>query len=99
MKNEETSFVKTLLSSHPDLHRFLQHVSGFDSVDDESKPENSMFDIGLCFSFSFSPFLLLLLHVLRRANTGRVVVAREPSVRLLHLLHLRQPHRPQPAAR
>jgi len=32
-------------SSHPDLHRFLQHVSGFDSVDDESKPENSMFDI------------------------------------------------------
>jgi len=32
-------------SSHPDLHRFLQYVSGFDSVDDESKPENSMFDI------------------------------------------------------
>ncbi|CAG0883498.1 unnamed protein product [Darwinula stevensoni] len=26
-------------SSHPDLHRFLQHVVGFDSVDDESKPE------------------------------------------------------------
>ena len=42
------------LSSHPDLHRFLQHVSGFDSVDDESKPENSMFDIGRCFySFHF----------------------------------------------
>lgn len=32
-------------SSHPDLHRFLQYVSGFDSVDDESKPENAMFDI------------------------------------------------------
>jgi len=31
--------------SHPDLHRFLQYVSGFDSVDDESKPENAMFDI------------------------------------------------------
>ena len=98
MRNDKTSFVKTLLSSHPDLHRFLQHVSGFDSVDDESKPENSMFDIGRCFSFSFS-LLLLLLHVLRRADTGRVVVAREPSVRLLHLLHLRQSHRPQPAAR
>jgi len=32
-------------SSHPDLHKFLQYVSGFDSVDDESKPENAMFDI------------------------------------------------------
>jgi len=32
-------------SSHPALHQFLQYVSGFDSVDDESKPENSMFDI------------------------------------------------------
>jgi len=32
-------------NSHPDLHRFLQYVSGFDSVDDESKPENAMFDI------------------------------------------------------
>jgi len=30
--------------SHPELHMFLQYVSGFDSVDDESKPENSMFD-------------------------------------------------------
>jgi len=32
-------------NSHPDLHRFLQFVTGFDSVDDESKPENAMFDI------------------------------------------------------
>jgi len=31
--------------SHPSLHRFLQYVTGFDSVDDESKPENPMFDI------------------------------------------------------
>jgi len=31
--------------SHPALHRFLQYVIGFDSVDDESKPENPMFDI------------------------------------------------------
>ena len=31
-------------SSHPNLHRFLKHVIGFDSVDDESKPENAMFD-------------------------------------------------------
>jgi len=31
-------------SSHPALHRFLQYVIGFDSVDDESKPENAMFD-------------------------------------------------------
>jgi len=31
-------------SSHPNLHRFLKHVTGFDSVDDESKPENAMFD-------------------------------------------------------
>ena len=30
--------------SHPDLHSFLQYVIGFDSVDDESKPENAMFD-------------------------------------------------------
>ena len=25
--------------------RFLQYVIGFDSVDDESKPENPMFDV------------------------------------------------------
>lgn len=31
-------------SSHPNLHRFLKHVTGFDSVDDESKPENALFD-------------------------------------------------------
>jgi len=31
-------------ASHPALHRFLQYVVGFDSVDDESKPENAMFD-------------------------------------------------------
>jgi len=30
--------------SHPDLHRFLQYVIGFDSVDDESKPEHPLFD-------------------------------------------------------
>lgn len=29
---------------HPELHRFLQYVIGFDSVDDESKPENPYFD-------------------------------------------------------
>jgi len=34
-------------SSHPDLHKFLQYVSGFDSVDDESKPENAMFDVDI----------------------------------------------------
>jgi len=32
-------------ASHPALHRFLQYVVGFDSVDDESKPENAMFDM------------------------------------------------------
>ncbi|CAF0916390.1 unnamed protein product [Adineta steineri] len=26
-------------SSHPDLYRFMHHLSGFDSVDDETKPE------------------------------------------------------------
>lgn len=26
-------------STHPQLHLFLKHVSGFDLVDDESKPE------------------------------------------------------------
>jgi len=31
-------------NSHPALHRFLQYVIGFDSVDDESKPENPLFD-------------------------------------------------------
>ncbi|XP_025100390.1 AMP deaminase 2-like isoform X4 [Pomacea canaliculata] len=30
--------------SHPELHAFLQHVTGFDSVDDESKPETIVFD-------------------------------------------------------
>ncbi|ESP03173.1 hypothetical protein LOTGIDRAFT_137775 [Lottia gigantea] len=31
-------------SSHPELHSFLQHISGFDSVDDESKSEHIQFD-------------------------------------------------------
>ncbi|XP_077297777.1 AMP deaminase isoform X3 [Arctopsyche grandis] len=29
---------------HPELNKFLQYVIGFDSVDDESKPENPLFD-------------------------------------------------------
>uniref|UniRef100_A0AAY5EA64 AMP deaminase n=1 Tax=Electrophorus electricus TaxID=8005 RepID=A0AAY5EA64_ELEEL len=32
-------------SSHPELHVFLQHVVGFDSVDDESKPEQHIFNL------------------------------------------------------
>ncbi|KAJ8934528.1 hypothetical protein NQ314_013292, partial [Rhamnusium bicolor] len=33
------------LFTHPELHKFLQYVIGFDSVDDESKPEkNPLFD-------------------------------------------------------
>ncbi|XP_054168419.1 AMP deaminase 2-like [Oppia nitens] len=31
-------------NSHPELHCFLQYVIGFDSVDDESKHENPLFD-------------------------------------------------------
>ncbi|XP_017851791.1 AMP deaminase 2 isoform X3 [Drosophila busckii] len=31
-------------SENPNLNRFLQYVIGFDSVDDESKPENPLFD-------------------------------------------------------
>lgn len=30
-------------SSHPELHVFLQRVVGFDSVDDESKPEKRLY--------------------------------------------------------
>ena len=33
--------------AHPHLAKFLEHVSGFDSVDDESKPENHFFSQGL----------------------------------------------------
>ncbi|CAG6021292.1 unnamed protein product [Menidia menidia] len=32
-------------SSHPELHLFLQQVVGFDSVDDESKPEQHIFNL------------------------------------------------------
>ncbi|XP_060713765.1 AMP deaminase 2-like isoform X2 [Tachysurus vachellii] len=31
--------------THPKLHLFLQHVVGFDSVDDESKPEHHVFNL------------------------------------------------------
>ncbi|KAB5536702.1 hypothetical protein PHYPO_G00110500 [Pangasianodon hypophthalmus] len=31
--------------THPKLHLFLQHVVGFDSVDDESKPEHHVFSL------------------------------------------------------
>lgn len=31
--------------SHPELHKFLMYVSGFDSVDDESKSEHIKFDL------------------------------------------------------
>ncbi|XP_051509323.1 AMP deaminase 2-like isoform X4 [Myxocyprinus asiaticus] len=37
--------VTVLPSSHPELHLFLQHVVGFDSVDDESKPEHHIFNL------------------------------------------------------
>ena len=30
-------------SSHPELHVFLQRIVGFDSVDDESKPERRLY--------------------------------------------------------
>ncbi len=30
-------------SSHPDLFRFMHHLTGFDSVDDETKPERPIF--------------------------------------------------------
>jgi AMP deaminase len=29
-------------TSHPHLHKFLRQVSGFDSVDDESRPERQL---------------------------------------------------------
>ncbi|KAF4093451.1 hypothetical protein AMELA_G00002190 [Ameiurus melas] len=32
-------------NTHPKLHLFLQHVVGFDSVDDESKPEHHVFSL------------------------------------------------------
>ncbi|XP_037108657.1 AMP deaminase 2-like isoform X3 [Syngnathus acus] len=31
--------------NHPELHLFLEHVVGFDSVDDESKPEHHIFNL------------------------------------------------------
>ena len=31
-------------NSHPNLHLFLRYVVGLDSVDDESKHENPLFD-------------------------------------------------------
>nr|XP_057910212.1 AMP deaminase 2 isoform X2 [Doryrhamphus excisus] len=31
--------------SHPEVHLFLEHVVGFDSVDDESKPEHHIFNL------------------------------------------------------
>ena len=51
-------------ASHPDLHKFLQYVSGFDSVDDESKPENAMFDcdvprLAKYFSYPYQIFLFV----------------------------------------
>ncbi|CAJ0968343.1 unnamed protein product, partial [Ranitomeya imitator] len=32
-------------ASHPELHLFMEHVDGFDSVDDESKPEHHIFNM------------------------------------------------------
>lgn len=34
-------------TSHPELHAFLEHVSAFDSVDDESKVDLVHFDYGI----------------------------------------------------
>ncbi|XP_053949039.1 AMP deaminase 2 isoform X3 [Anastrepha ludens] len=34
-------------NEHPELHRFLNYVIGFDSVDDESKPENPIIDLDI----------------------------------------------------
>lgn len=35
--------------SHPELDKFLRYVIGFDSVDDESKPEYPMIDKDVSF--------------------------------------------------
>ena len=93
-------------ASHPDLHSFLQvenetskielilalqYVIGFDSVDDESKPENAMFDIDVAVSFSPQPNSFN--QDVSSADSWRVDRQREPAVLLLHLLHVRQ-HRP-----
>lgn len=35
-------------ASHPEVHYFLQQISGFDSVDDESRPESDFSEGSPC---------------------------------------------------
>jgi AMP deaminase len=43
-------------TSHPHLHKFLRQVSGFDSVDDESRPERQLCLQHVPFLFVFLSF-------------------------------------------
>ena len=43
------------------LNSLLQYVIGFDSVDDESKPENAMFDIDVAVKQQDKPQIIDLL--------------------------------------
>ena len=77
-----------------DTYPSLQYVIGFDSVDDESKPENAMFDIDV----AVSVHLVNSLHQdLSSADSWRVDGQRESPLLLLHLLHVRQHHDAEPS--
>jgi hypothetical protein len=70
--------------SHPDLHRFLQTVSGIDSVDDESKHEYVQVSLSL---ISMNETCLV-----RQVDSSsrRLHRSRESSLQLLRLLHVCQ---------
>jgi hypothetical protein len=50
-------------NSHPELHQFLNYVSGFDSVDDESRPERK-FEDGLYSLLLSDSFLFYVLDII-----------------------------------
>ncbi|ELK30762.1 AMP deaminase 2 [Myotis davidii] len=87
-------------ASHPELHLFLEHVDGFDSVDDESKPENHVFNLEsplpeawveednppYAYYLYYTFANMATLNHLRRHLTGLAPVAQAPVLQYLYYL-------------
>lgn len=60
--------------SHPDLFRFMHHLTGFDSVDDETKPERPILTADMPYPEEWNlkdnpPYVYYLVRLIRTKNS------------------------------
>jgi adenosine deaminase len=66
-------------SSHPDLYRFMHHLTGFDSVDDETKPEKPILTADMPHPEEWNnkenpPYVYYLVSIIRRRRFSFVLI-------------------------